>query len=87
MKPMKDTEPSRSPQRSRHARTVVWAMLLACALLLAVDPLVHKHGEFAFEEWFGFHGLFGLAAGLLVVLLASLLRAVVERPEDFHERR
>lgn len=87
MKPMKDTEPSRSPQGNRHARTAVWAMWIACVLLLAVDPLVHKHGEFAFEEWFGFHGLFGLAAGLLVVLLARLLRAGVERPEDFYDRR
>jgi hypothetical protein len=84
---MKDTEQPRSPEGNRHARTVVWAMLTACVLLLAVDPLVHKHGEFAFEEWFGFHGLFGLAAGLLVVLLARLLRAGVERPEDFYDRR
>lgn len=84
---MKDTDQSRAPDGHRHARTVVWVMLIACALLLAVDPLVHKHGEFAFEEWFGFHALFGLAAGLLVVLLAKLLRAGVERPEDFYDRR
>ena len=84
---MKDTDQSRPPDRSRHARTVVWAMGIACALLLAVEPLVHKYGEFAFEEWFGFHALFGLAAGVLVVLLARLLRAVVQRPEDYHERR
>lgn len=83
---MKDTEQSRSPEGNRHARKVAWAMWIACALLLAVDPLVHKHGVFAFEEWFGFHALFGLAAGLLVVLLARLLRAGVERPEDFHDR-
>lgn len=84
---MKDTEPSHSPEGARHARIVVWAMLIACALLLAVDPLVHKHGEFAFEEWFGFHALFGLAAGVLVVLVALVLRAAVQRPEDFHDRR
>jgi hypothetical protein len=84
---MKDTEPSRSPEGSRHARKVVWAMLIACALLLAIDPLVHKHGEFSFEEWFGFHAVFGLAAGGLVVLVALVLRAAVKRPEDFHDRR
>lgn len=84
---MKDTEPSRSPQGNRYARAVFWAMLIACVLLLAVDPLVHKHGEFAFEEWFGFHALFGLAAGALVVVLARLLRVAVERPEDFHDGR
>lgn len=87
MKPMKDSEPSRSPEGNRHARKVVWAMWIACALLLAVDPLVHKHGEFAFEEWFGFHAVFGLAAGALVVVLARLLRVAVERPEDFYDRR
>ena len=84
---MKETEPSRSPDGHRHARKAVWAMWIACALLLAVDPLVHKHGEFAFEEWFGFHALFGIAAGVLVVVLARLLRAAGERPEDYYERR
>ena len=84
---MKDTDQSRTPDRSRHARTVYWAMGIACALLLAVEPLLHKYGEFAFEEWFGFHALFGLAAGLLVVLLARLLRAAVKRPEDYYGRR
>lgn len=87
MNPMKDTDQSRPPAHRRHARTVVWAMGIACVLLLAVDPLVHKHGEFAFEEWFGFHALFGLAAGVLVVLVARLLRVAVQRPEDYHERR
>lgn len=87
MNSMKDTEQARSADRSRHARTLYWAMWFACALLLAVDPLVHKHGEFAFEAWFGFHALFGLAAGVLVVLVARVLRAAVQRPEDWYERR
>ncbi|HEY0887284.1 MAG TPA: hypothetical protein VGE20_18465 [Ramlibacter sp.] len=84
---MNDTEQSRSPAGNRRANQVYRAMWIACVLLLAADVLVHKHGEFAFEEWFGFHALFGLAAGLLVVLLARLLRAAVQRPEDFYERR
>ena len=83
---MKDTEQSRSPEGNRHARKVVWAMLIACALLLAVDPLVHKHGEFAFEEWFGFHGFFGFIACVLLVLAAKALRVWLKRPEDYYDR-
>lgn len=61
----------------------VWVL---CAALLLVEPLVHKHGEFAFEEWFGFHGLFSLAACAALVLAAKGLRVLLKRPEDYYER-
>jgi hypothetical protein len=84
---MKDTEPTRWLDRGRNVSKVYWAVWIVCGLLLAVEPLVHKHGEFAFEEWFGVHGLLGLGAGVLLVLVAKALRALVKRPEDYYERR
>lgn len=57
-----------------------------CALLLAAEPFVHKHGEFGFEGWFGFHGLFGLVACVALVLAAKGLRRWLKRPEDYYER-
>lgn len=61
----------------------VWVI---CVLLLVIDPFIHKHGEFAFEEWFGFYGFYGFVACVGLVLLAKLMRRVLMRPEDYYER-
>lgn len=61
----------------------VWAL---CALLFVVEPFVHKHGDFAFEEWFGFHGFYGFVACVGLVLAAKGLRRWLKRPEDYYER-
>ncbi len=68
-------------------RTMLLAVAALCALLFAVEPLVHKHGEFRFEEWFGFHGIFGFVACVALVIAAKGLRRLLMRPEDYYERR
>lgn len=72
--------------RKENVDKVYWGVWVLCALLLAIEPLVHKHGEFAFENWFGFHGWYGLIACVALVLAAKALRVVLKRPEDFYER-
>ncbi|MBI1983902.1 MAG: hypothetical protein HYS61_06860 [Acidobacteria bacterium] len=61
----------------------VWTL---CGLLLLVEPAIDKHGEFAIENWFGFHGLFGFVACIALVLTAKGLRRVLRRPEDYYDR-
>lgn len=62
------------------------AVWIVCGLLLVAEPFVHKHGELAFEDWFGFHGWFGFVACVALVLAAKLMRKVVMRPEDYYDR-
>lgn len=62
----------------------VW---IVCALLLLAEPLVHKHGEFVVEDWFGFHGFFGFVACVGLVLAAKGLRRFLKRTHDYYERR
>jgi len=72
--------------RKRNVDKVYWGVWGLCALLFLVEPLVHKHGEFAFEDWFGFHGLYGFVACVGLVLAAKGLRRLLKRPKDFYER-
>jgi len=72
--------------RKENVTKVYWGVWGLCALLLLVEPLVHKHVDFTFENWFGFHGWFGFVACVGLVLAAKLLRLVVKRPEDYYER-
>ncbi|MEO1492425.1 MAG: hypothetical protein AAFV19_09775 [Pseudomonadota bacterium] len=56
------------------------------ALLLLIDPLVHKHGPFEIEHYVGFYGLYGGVVCVLLVLAARVLRRVLMRPEDYYDR-
>lgn len=71
----------------RNVGRIVYALSALCALLLLIDPLVHKHGAFAIEHWWGFYGICGFAGCVVLVLAAKALRLIVMRPEDYHERR
>lgn len=71
---------------SGNVARVYWAVWVICGLLLAIDPFIHKHGEFAFEDWFGFYGFYGFVACVGLVLLAKLMRRVLMRSEDYYER-
>jgi hypothetical protein len=84
---MKNPEKPRWLDHKQNVTKVYWSVWIVCGLLLAVEPLVHKHGEFSFEEWFGFHGFFGFVACVLLVLAAKGLRVWLKRPEVYYERR
>ena len=55
-------------------------------MLLVVDPLVHKHGPFDIEHWWGFYGLYSLAACVVLLIVARFLRHVLIRDEDYYDR-
>lgn len=65
---------------------LVRVFYVVCALLIAVDYFVPKHGPFAIEHWFGFYGFFGFLACVALVLIAKQLRRVLMRPENYYDR-
>lgn len=65
---------------------LLYLLIGISVVLLLIDPLVSKHGALAIERFWGFYGLFGLVAGAVLVLGAALLRRIVMRPEDYHDR-
>jgi hypothetical protein len=73
--------------RTGNVTKVYWSVWVVCAVLLVVEPLVHKHGYFAIEDWFGFQGFFGFVACVGLVLAAKGLRRFLKRPEDHYDRR
>jgi hypothetical protein len=70
----------------RNVTRLVWSLYVVCGLLLAIDVFVPKHGPFAIEHSFGFYGLFGFIACVVLVLVAKQLRRVLMRPEDYYDR-
>lgn len=69
----------------RNVDRIVYALYAVCALLLVIDPLIHKHGPFAVEHWFGFYGIYGFVGCVALVLGAKELRKLLMRPEDYYD--
>ena len=65
---------------------IILALAAACLVMLLTDLLYHKHVHFEFEHWFGFFGLFGFVASLVLVLVARLARVVLRRGEDYYDQ-
>jgi hypothetical protein len=77
-------EPRRWLDDPNNGKKLFVALIVACAGLLVVDLAYHQHGHYDFEEWFGFHALFGFVAYCCIVGSAVQLRRVLKRPEDYY---
>ena len=79
-------EPPRWLDDRRNVDKIVYGLYAVCAVLLLIDPLVHKHGPFEVEHWWGFYGIYGFVGCVFLVLAAKVLRMIVMRPEDYYDR-
>ncbi len=69
----------------RNVDRLLRVFYVLCALTIAAELLIHKHAEHPAESWFGFHGLYGFAGIVVLVLLSKLLRRLVMRSEDYYD--
>ena len=69
---------------SSNVQKVLYALYIACAVLIALDFTYSKHTAFGFEGWFGFYGLYGFVACVLLVLSAKVLRVLISRPLSYY---
>ena len=72
--------------KPRNVAKVYWGLVVACALLFAVDAFYDKHVELEAESWFGFYGIFGFVACVALVRAAKELRKILMRGEDHYDR-
>lgn len=63
--------------------TIFYSFLL---ILIVIDPFIHKHAYFGFDEYPSFYGAYGLVACIILVLAAKyILRPIVMRGEDYYD--
>ena len=89
------TQPSSLPVESgerqylfdkpRNVRLFFRLFYVACAVLLLLDFVVHRHVYHPWERLWGFYGIYGFVGVSLLVLAAKQLRKVVKRPEDYYD--
>ena len=71
------------PDNQRLIRRVLY---VACALLVVVDFVVHRHIYTDIERVPAFYTLYGFIALVGVVMAAKGLRYFVKRNEDYYDR-
>ena len=70
----------------KNVQKVLYGLFGCLVLLLALEPFVHKHPYFVWEESFGFYAIYGFVACVLLVLAAKyILRPFVKRKEDYYD--
>lgn len=58
---------------------------IICAILFALDFIIHRHTRFGIEDIPGFYAIFGFVAFCLLVLGSFGLRKLVMRKEDYYD--
>ena len=71
-----------SPRSGKLALRVV---AVICALLVASDFAIEKHGHYGFEMWIGFQGVYGFVACVALVLAAKQVRRLLKRGRDYYD--
>jgi len=81
-----DTEKKHIFDNPKNVNRVLYGLFGSLVLLLALEPFVHKHSYFAWEDAFGFYAIYGFVACVLLVLAAKyVLRPLVKREEDYYD--
>ncbi|MEJ2588016.1 MAG: hypothetical protein P8165_10665 [Deltaproteobacteria bacterium] len=72
--------------RPRNVKRLLRAFYLSLVVLLIIEPFIHKHPHFRFEEWPEFYAVFGFVACVVLVVAAKyILRPLVKRREAYYD--
>ena len=74
------------PDKPDNQRLIRRVLYVACALLVVVDFVVHRHIYTDIERVPAFYTLYGFVALVGVVMAAKGLRHFVKRNEDYYDR-
>ena len=54
-------------------------------VLLLVDPFIHKHGDFEWENMPGFFAAYGFVSCVLLIFIARIMRLWIKRDENYYD--
>lgn len=71
--------------KPKNVRRVLGGLYALCGVSLLLELVVHRHVDHPWEAVWGFYGLYGFVACVLLVLIAKELRKVLMRREDYYD--
>ncbi len=85
------SEPEDLPEKKhvfdnpKNVKRVIWGLVIACAVVLAADFFVPRYVDHPWEAVFGFYGIYGFIACVVLVVVAKEMRKIVMRKEDYYD--
>jgi len=71
--------------KPKNVKKVLRIFYVICAGLLSIDFFYHRHVMHSWENLWGFYGLFGFVACVILVLVAKELRKLLMRDEAYYD--
>lgn len=71
--------------KPQNVRRLMRGFYAICLLLVLADFVLHRHVYHPFERLPTFYALFGFVACVVLVLIATQMRKVLMRDEDYYE--
>lgn len=69
----------------KNIKRAIHGLYAICLLALLGDFIVYRHVDHPWEALFGFYGLYGFVACVILVLVAKELRKILMRGEDYYD--
>jgi len=82
---MKDQAKQGWLERAGSGSNIITLLIGIRALSVVLELVLTRKSLFDFEGYPGFYSLFAIAAAVVVVLAARVLRKIVMRPEDYYD--
>jgi hypothetical protein len=83
--PVNDKEKRHIFDNPRNVKRVIHIIYAVCALVFASEFFIDRHVDHPWEILFGFYGLFGFVAFVVLVLAAKEMRKALMRKEDYYD--
>jgi hypothetical protein len=71
--------------KPENVKRLLRVFYFVCFALIAVEFWIHRHTEHVLETIFGFYGLYGFIACVILVLVATQMRKLLMRSENYYE--
>ncbi len=70
--------------KPENVQRLLYFLYICCALLLALDFVIHRHVMHSWENLWGFYPLYGFVGCVVLVLVATWMRTFLMRPENYY---
>lgn len=71
--------------KPKNVQRLMRGFYLCCLLLVLAEFVIHRHIVHPWEWIFGFHALYGFVACVVLVLIATQMRRLLMRDEDYYD--
>ncbi len=79
-------KPAPQPSALERLGSRFTTILIGIAVILVVlEFILHRHGEYAFEDFPMFPAIYGFVAFLFIVQVGKWLRLVIMRSEEYYD--